>query len=47
MRNLASLNARAATETDLPDILAIYNDAVANTTAIWNETESTLEGRRP
>jgi len=46
MRNLASLNVRAATETDLPGILAIYNDAVANTTAIWNETESTLEGRR-
>lgn len=37
---------RPATEADLPGILAIYNDAVANTTAIWNETESTLEARR-
>lgn len=37
---------RAATEADLPGILAIYNDAVTNTTAIWNETESTLEARR-
>lgn len=37
---------RAATEADLPGVLAIYNDAVTNTTAIWNETESTLEARR-
>ncbi|MEI2299892.1 GNAT family N-acetyltransferase [Ensifer sp. MJa1] len=29
---------RAATEGDLPAICEIYNDAVANTTAIWNET---------
>lgn len=28
---------RDAIETDLPAICAIYNDAVANTTAIWNE----------
>ena len=28
-----------ATEDDLPAILAIYNDAVRNTTAIWNEAE--------
>jgi phosphinothricin acetyltransferase len=37
---------RAARQTDLPAILAIYNDAVANTTAIWNETLSDLDGRR-
>jgi L-amino acid N-acyltransferase YncA len=37
---------RAAGEADLPAILAIYNDAVENTTAIWNETVSDLEGRR-
>ncbi|MFN4354251.1 N-acetyltransferase family protein [Parvibaculum sp.] len=37
---------RASGEADLPDILAIYNDAVENTTAIWNETISDLEGRR-
>lgn len=37
---------RASGEADLPAILAIYNDAVENTTAIWNETISDLEGRR-
>lgn len=37
---------RAAGEADLPAILAIYNDAVEHTTAIWNETKSDLEGRR-
>ena len=29
---------RQATEDDLPVICDIYNDAVANTTAIWNDT---------
>lgn len=29
---------RQATEDDLPVICEIYNDAVTNTTAIWNET---------
>lgn len=33
-------------QTDLPAILDIYNDAVVNTTAIWNEHLSDLEGRR-
>ena len=28
---------RDATAADLPEILAIYNDAVLTTTAIWNE----------
>jgi phosphinothricin acetyltransferase len=37
---------RAATEDDLPAILDIYNDAVAHTTAIWNETPVDLENRR-
>ncbi len=37
---------RAATEADLPAILAIYNDAVTKTTAIWNEAPSNLESRR-
>lgn len=37
---------RPATEADVPAILAIYNDAVAHSTAIWNETPSDLEGRR-
>lgn len=37
---------RAATLDDLPGILAIYNDAVTNTTSIWNENEADLENRR-
>ena len=37
---------RDATDADLPAILAIYNDAVAHTTAIWNETPSDLAGRK-
>ncbi len=36
---------RPATEADLEAILAIYNDAVINTTAIWVETPSDLAGR--
>ena len=36
---------RRATEGDLPAILAIYNDAVLNTTAIWNETPVDLANR--
>lgn len=35
-----------ATVADLPGILAIYNDAVLNTTAIWNETEVDLANRQ-
>ncbi|WP_286978939.1 GNAT family N-acetyltransferase [Pseudomonas sp.] len=34
-----------ASEADAPHILAIYNDAVRNTTAIWNETEVDLDNR--
>jgi phosphinothricin acetyltransferase len=37
---------RPASEADLPGILAIYNDAVAHSTAIWNETPVDLENRR-
>ena len=36
----------AAREADLPGILAIYNHAVAQTTAIWNETLVDLDNRR-
>ncbi|HSI40279.1 MAG TPA: GNAT family N-acetyltransferase [Xanthobacteraceae bacterium] len=36
---------RPARDADLPGILAIHNDAVRNTTAIWNETPSDLAGR--
>ena len=35
-----------AREADLPGILAIYNDAVLHTTAIWNETEVDLANRQ-
>lgn len=36
---------RDALPDDLPGILGIYNDAVANTTAIWNETPVDLANR--
>ena len=36
---------RDATADDLPAIRDIYNDAVANTTAIWNETIVDLDNR--
>ena len=36
---------RAATEADLPTILAIYNDAVVNTAAIWNDDLVDLDNR--
>ena len=37
---------RDATEADLPGIMDIYNDAVAHTTAIWNEATVDLENRK-
>jgi phosphinothricin acetyltransferase len=37
---------RPATEADLEAILAIYNRAVATTTAIWNDTLVDLGNRR-
>lgn len=37
---------RPAAEADLPAILAIYNDAVAKTTAIWNDQPVDLANRR-
>lgn len=37
---------RDATPDDLPQIMAIYNQAVAQTTAIWNDTLVDLENRR-
>ncbi|PLK69644.1 GNAT family N-acetyltransferase [Rhizobium sp. TH135] len=37
---------RDATKADLPAILEIYNHAVAETTAIWNETLVDLDNRR-
>ncbi|MBR0556479.1 N-acetyltransferase [Ciceribacter sp. L1K23] len=40
------LTIRQASEADLPVIRDIYNDAVANTTAIWNEVLVDLDNRR-
>ncbi|MBV6658346.1 MAG: N-acetyltransferase, partial [Devosiaceae bacterium] len=37
---------RPLEDRDLPAVLAIHNDAVANTTAIWDDAPSDLEGRR-
>lgn len=37
---------RDAQDDDLPGILGIYNDVVMTTTAIYDETVSTLEQRR-
>ena len=36
---------RDAEESDLPDILAITNEVIATTDAIWTETPQTLEER--
>lgn len=36
---------RPAEEADLPGILAIYNHAVLNSTAIWNDTPTDLANR--
>ncbi|NRH44174.1 GNAT family N-acetyltransferase [Pseudomonas sp. MS15a(2019)] len=41
-----SLIVRDATPADLPAVLHIYNDAVSNTTAIWNETPVDLTNRQ-
>jgi phosphinothricin acetyltransferase len=43
---MSKLSIRPAAEADLAGILAIYNDAVLHSTAIWNETPSDLKGRR-
>ena len=37
---------RDATDSDVPAILAIYNDVVTNTTAIYDERPSTLDERQ-
>jgi phosphinothricin acetyltransferase len=39
------LQIRAATEQDFPAILAIYNEVIANTTAVYRELPATLEDR--
>jgi L-amino acid N-acyltransferase len=42
----SSFTIRDAAQADLHGIMEIYNDAVANTTAIWNETLVDLDNRR-
>jgi L-amino acid N-acyltransferase len=42
----SSLTIRDAAQADLHGIMEIYNDAVANTTAIWNETLVDIDNRR-
>jgi phosphinothricin acetyltransferase len=37
---------RPATEADLAAIVAIYNDAVLNTTAIWNDAVVDVDNRK-
>jgi phosphinothricin acetyltransferase len=39
------MDLRAATAADLPQILAIYNDVIATTNAIYDEKASTLDER--
>ncbi len=41
-----SVAIRAAAEADLPAILAITNDAIRNSTALWTITPTTLPARR-
>jgi phosphinothricin acetyltransferase len=36
---------REATEQDLPGVLAIYNDVIATTTAVYREDPATLDDR--
>jgi L-amino acid N-acyltransferase len=40
------MHIRDADEADLAGILAIYNDAVATTTAVWNDSVVDIENRR-
>lgn len=40
------ITVRAATEADLPQILAIYNEIIANTTAVYYYEPHTLEMRK-
>lgn len=37
---------RDAADADLPGILEIYNEVIANTTAVYSESPATLEDRR-
>lgn len=41
-----SITVRDATESDLPRILEILNEAIANTTAVWSWTQLDLANRQ-
>jgi phosphinothricin acetyltransferase len=41
-----TIHIRAATEVDLPSILEIYNEVIANTTAVYSERAVSLDDRR-
>jgi phosphinothricin acetyltransferase len=41
-----TIHIRAATEDDLPAILGIYNEVIANTTAVYSERAVSLDDRR-
>lgn len=40
------VNVRRANENDLPAMLAIYNDIILNTTAVWHSEPHTLQMRQ-
>ena len=40
------MEVRDAMESDLPGLLAIYNDVIANSTAVYTDTPVTLDDRR-
>ncbi len=42
---MAPLDVRAGTEADVPAILGIYNEVVANSTAVYALAPSSLEER--
>ena len=44
MKTIATV--REAVESDLPAILAIYNEVIATSTAVYTQVPSTLEDRR-
>ena len=44
-KGMAGMDVDDATEADLPAILAIYNDVLATSTAIYSNVPSTLEDR--
>ena len=40
------MEVREAAESDLPEILAIYNDVIATSTAVYRETPADIDERR-